>query len=865
MLQLKNIFKDYYVDKKPLKVLKDINLSFPEQQFVTILGPSGCGKTTLLNLIGGLDQYTSGDLIIEGKSTKEFKDRDWDAYRNHRVGFIFQTYNLITHLSVLENVELSLTLTGMSSKERVQKAKDALINVGLEKEMHKQINQLSGGQMQRVAIARALVNDPSIILADEPTGALDSKTSVQVMDIIKEISKDKLVIMVSHNEALAEKYSDRIIRMLDGVIVSDTESTATKIKEPAQKEVNKNTSMPFSMALKSSFKNIMTKKGRSIITSIAGSLGIIGIALVASVSTGFNDYIKRIEGETMASYPIGVFANSIELSPDSFTEDKFVEFPDEENLVIYDPSDSNQSVINLYTNKITQEFVDVVEKMKEDEVASSVVYNYPKHMKLITEHPTTNPNGLVKEAGSTTFNYLSPIAGGTFTQLFGPQEFVSEYYDLIGENSKYPTDANEIVLVIDRYNRVNIDALKNLGLHIDGPATGTHIPFEDIIGKKYKLIDNDDFYKRDPSKDLMVDTYKLTRVGSTINKEPITKTIEKYTEISNAEKKVLFEDETKGFELKVVGVLRPKAGTELNILSSGLAYTQALNEYMQTQNHDSAFTMSIFNNIVLDKTKIDSLPSLDNAPGIIAASKFYSPLYDVNSPDKTMSLTDFYNLARSNNFRVDNLEPGDDLVLTYIKSELEQTYTNIESIAIFPSDSQARKTIKARIDEFNKGKEDADKIKYSDMVTLIANSLADIVTVISTVLIIFTSISLVVSSVLIGIITYISVLERTKEIGVLRALGARKKDVARLFQAETFIIGLFAGLIGVFVAYAINIPLNIILQHSFPEQNLGNIANLTPLIALVLVAINVSLTMLSGLLPSSIAARKNPVEALRTE
>lgn len=863
MLQLRNIFKDYYVDKKPLKVLKDINLDFPKEQFVTILGPSGCGKTTLLNLIGGLDQYTSGDLIIEGKSTKQFKDGDWDAYRNHRVGFIFQSYNLITHLNVLENVELSLTLTGMSSKERVKKAKEALINVGLEAEMHKQVNQLSGGQMQRVAIARALVNDPSIILADEPTGALDSKTSEQVMEIIKEISKNRLVIMVSHNEVLAEKYSDRIIKMLDGVIVSDTGEKHAKSKIATEKEVNKNTAMPFTMALKSSFKNIMTKKGRSIITSIAGSLGIIGIALVASVSTGFNNYIKRIESETMASYPIGVFANSFDISPTAFSEEKFEEFPSDENIVVYDPNDASTSILNLYTNKITPAFIDVVDQMKTDGIASSVVYNYPKHMELITEHP----DGTVRDAGKTSFNVLTPLSSGTFNQLFGEEAYVNEYYDLIGSQSKFPSAANEIVLVIDRYNRVNLDDLINLGIHSDDPvSTGNNkMPFDQIIGKKYKLIDNDLYYVRDESKDLQIDSAVLTQTPDGIVKTEIVKTIEKYVEIDNNQKKVLFEDEEKGMELEIVGILRPKQGTELSIQSTGLAYTQELNAYMQTKNTESAFTKSMFNNYILTPSIINMLPNYDDLTYVLAAAKFYSPLHNPTSPSKSLNLTEFYSLGRENNFRVNTLEPGDDVLLNFIKDELETSFTNIESIAIFPSDSKARKEVKARIDQHNAGKNDEDKIKYSDMVTLIANGLGDIVTVVSSVLIIFTSISLVVSSVLIGIITYISVLERTKEIGVLRALGARKKDVARLFQAETFIIGLFAGLIGVGTAFMITIPINLILQAAFPEQQLGAIANLTPLVAILLVSINVALTMLSGLLPSSIAARKNPVEALRTE
>ena len=855
MLQLKNVFKNYYVDQKPLKVLKDINLTFPDKQFVTILGPSGCGKTTLLNLIGGLDQYTSGDLIIEGKSTKQFKDSDWDAYRNHRVGFIFQSYNLITHLNVLDNVEMSLTLTGMSVKERTKKAKDTLIAVGLEPEMYKQVNQLSGGQMQRVAIARALVNDPSIILADEPTGALDSKTSIQVMDIIKEISKTRLVIMVSHNEGLAERYSDRVISMLDGVIVSDSSKTEAKVSEPTGVEKNKNTSMPFSMALKSSFKNILTKKGRSIITSIAGSLGIIGVALVSSVSTGFNDYIVRIESETMASYPISVFSSSLEFSRSSFQEVEREEFPAEEEVYIYDENDANESSIKFYYNQFTPAFVDVVQGLEDDGLASSVVFNYPKHMKLLTEFP----DGKVNLAGRTNFSQISPLTSGTFTQLFGKQEFVNQYYDLIGSESRYPSEVNEIVLVIDRYNRVEKGDLQNLGFLESGATSIQKFSFSDILGKKYKLIDNDDFYVPLPAQNFEVEDFAS---------ESGTKTIQKFGTIDINTAKTIFEDDQKGIELEIVGVLRPKPGTELQILSEGLAYTEELNTLMQTQNKESAFTKAIFGNIAVtndDSDTPDAVPTFEqiiaNLPSYL---KFYDPYYDWTNPNKTLTQTEFFSLAKNNNAQVSDLDPLNP-IQAMIRTAFSAIYTNVESVAIFPSDSAAKKEIKAKIDEYNKTVTDPYKITYSDLVATITNSLATLIDVVTIVLIIFTSISLVVSSVLIGIITYISVIERTKEIGVLRAIGARKKDVGRLFQAEAFIIGLTAGLIGVITAYLLTIPTNIILNNAFPDQNIGNIANLTIWVAMGLVVLNVGLTMLSGLLPSSIAARKNPVEALRTE
>lgn len=851
MLQLKNVFKNYYVDQKPLKVLKDINLTFPDKQFVTILGPSGCGKTTLLNLIGGLDQYTSGDLIIEGKSTKKFKDSDWDAYRNHRVGFIFQSYNLITHLNVLDNVEMSLTLTGMSVKERTKKAKETLIAVGLEPEMYKQVNQLSGGQMQRVAIARALVNDPSIILADEPTGALDSKTSIQVMDIIKEISKTRLVIMVSHNEGLAERYSDRVISMLDGIIVSDSQKTEVKVSEPTGVEKNKNTSMPFSMALKSSFKNILTKKGRSIITSVAGSLGIIGVALVSSVSTGFNDYIGRIESETMASYPISVFSSSFEFSRSSFQEVEREEFPAAEEVYVYDQSDANESAIKFYYNQFTPAFVDVLQGLEEDGLASSVVFNYPKHMKLLTEYP----DGQVNLAGRTSFSQISPLTSGTFNQLFGKQEFVNQYYDLIGTESRYPSNVNEIVLVIDRYNRVEVSDLINLGFIKDRASAVEKFSFDDVLGKKYKLIDNDDFYVPLPAQNFDVTDYMS---------EGETKTIQKFGTIDINTAKTIFEDNQKGIELEIVGVLRPKAGTELQILSQGLAYTEELNTLMQTKNENTAFTKAIFGNMALTQMPDPSLTPEELQLALPNYLKFYDPYYDWNNPTKALTQTEFFSLAKNNNAHVSDIDPTNPLS-ALIRTIFSAIYTNVESVAIFPANAAAKKDIKATIDNYNKTVEAPYKITYSDLVATITNSLATLIDVVTIVLIIFTSISLVVSSVLIGIITYISVIERTKEIGVLRAIGARKKDVGRLFQAEAFIIGLTAGLIGVITAYLLTIPTNIILNNAFPDQNIGNIANLTIWVAIGLVVLNVGLTMLSGLLPSSIAARKNPVEALRTE
>lgn len=849
MLRLKNIYKDYYVAKKPLHVLKDLNLTFPQQQFVTILGPSGCGKTTLLNLIGGLDKYTAGDLIIDGKSTKQFKDYDWDAYRNHRVGFVFQSYNLIPHLKVLENVEISLRLSGIGAAERREKARQVLIEVGLESELHKRPNQLSGGQLQRVAIARALVNDPSIILADEPTGALDSVTSDQVIGLLKEISKTRLVIMVSHNEDLAKRYSDRIIRMLDGKIIADSAEADHKVIKDTQileAEVNKKTAMSFLTALKSSYKNILTKKGRTILTALAGSLGIIGIGLVSAVSSGFQNYIDRMERETMASYPIAVFAQSIDFST-GFNPPKvdYVAYPDEEEVIVYDESESQEQAITINQNIITDDFIALVDEMVNDGIASSSMINYGENVHVIAK-----PNvGNARFVNSPRFSSLSPLPSGMFTQLPGDEAYMSEFYDVLGTNSTFPTNKNEVMLVIDKYNRLSITLLESLGIIDSRFDNISSINFDDIIGREYKLITRNDYAYRAPGN---VDDFVDTRPDAFGQ----FRRIERYRFRTAQE---LYADDNVGETLTISGILRAKRNINFNLVTLGLVYTQELNDHMYELNKGNNIAKSQVNNVIIRE--------IPDGTNLQTAFEFYTTSSNAATlEDSRIDAETYLARLRAVGARSDDVDPTNPLYYQAISNLLDEMYSPIVSVAIFATNSASKQLIKDRIIAYNEAQTDKKyEITPFDAVALVTTSLATMIDVVSIVLIVFTSISLVVLGFLIGIITYVSVIERTKEIGILRAIGARKKDISRLFNAETFIIGLLAGIMGVGTTYLLSIPINLILNSLFPTQNIGQIAFLPPLSALFLITFNILLTITAGLIPSRIAAKKDPVVALRTE
>ena len=757
MLELKKIKKDYKTGDFIQHALKNIDLSFRENEFVAILGPSGSGKTTLLNIIGGLDRYTTGDLIIDGKSTKKFKDKDWDAYRNHAVGFIFQSYNLISHISVLENTMMGMTLSGVSFRERKRKALELLDKVGLKDHAYKKPNQLSGGQMQRVAIARALANDPKIILADEPTGALDSKTSMQIMELIKEISKDKLVIMVTHNKELAENYASRIVNMKDGEIIGDSNPIDDNVKTGNLKITK--TSMSFLTALKLSFENIKTKKGRTILTSFASSIGIIGIALILSLSNGFNIEVENFEQDSLSQSPIMITNQTVQMDENTLNElkgdNEKEKYPSEK--MVYSKNDISDTII--HTNKITDDYVNYIDKMDMDNISG---ISYLKGTNTILLSKNGDDYKFLNDNSSSFTNNILP---------YSPSDsLIDKNYDVLAGKV---TDEAGLVLFVDSYNRISSSLLESLGL--DDSAS-----FEDILNKEIKVIFNDDYYKK-------------------INGNFI---------VENDLEKLYDSEES--VSIKIMAIVRGKEDKELITGSSGLYYTSALAGEVISKNKDSL--------IVKEQEKLD------------------------------------YNVLTHQKFDENTTK---DSVLGYLGADVLPM-----AIYIYPKDFDTKDKITDYLDEYNDGKNEEDVIQYTDMAEMISSLSGNIMDAITIVLIAFSSISLVVSSIMIGIITYISVLERTKEIGVLRALGARKKDITRVFNAETFIIGVFSGLLGVAIAYLLTIPTNKIIEDL---SGLAGVAKLNPIHSIILIIISLTLTVIGGFIPSKMASRKNPVEALRTE
>ena len=757
MLELKKIKKDYKTGDFIQHALKNIDLSFRENEFVAILGPSGSGKTTLLNIIGGLDRYTTGDLIIDGKSTKKFKDKDWDAYRNHAVGFIFQSYNLISHISVLENTMMGMTLSGVSFRERKRKALELLDKVGLKDHAYKKPNQLSGGQMQRVAIARALANDPKIILADEPTGALDSKTSMQIMELIKEISKDKLVIMVTHNKELAENYASRIVNMKDGEIIGDSNPIDDNVKTGNLKITK--TSMSFLTALKLSFENIKTKKGRTILTSFASSIGIIGIALILSLSNGFNIEVENFEQDSLSQSPIMITNQTVQMDENTLNElkgdNEKEKYPSEK--MVYSKNDISDTII--HTNKITDDYVNYIDKMDMDNISG---ISYLKGTNTILLSKNGDDYKFLNDNSSSFTSNILP---------YSPSDsLIDKNYDVLAGKV---TDEAGLVLFVDSYNRISSSLLESLGL--DDSAS-----FEDILNKEIKVIFNDDYYKK-------------------INGNFI---------VENDLEKLYDSEES--VSIKIMAIVRGKEDKELITGSSGLYYTSALAGEVISKNKDSL--------IVKEQEKLD------------------------------------YNVLTHQKFDENTTK---DSVLGYLGADVLPM-----AIYIYPKDFDTKDKITDYLDEYNDGKNEEDVIQYTDMAEMISSLSGNIMDAITIVLISFSSISLVVSSIMIGIITYISVLERTKEIGVLRALGARKKDITRVFNAETFIIGVFSGLLGVAIAYLLTIPTNKIIEDL---SGLAGVAKLNPIHSIILIIISLTLTVIGGFIPSKMASRKNPVEALRTE
>ena len=861
MLGLKNIKKSYKTADFTQVALDNINLEFRKSEFVSILGPSGSGKTTLLNIIGGLDRYDSGDLIINGKSTKDFKDRDWDEYRNNSVGFIFQSYNLIGHINVLSNVEMSMTLSGVGSKEKRKRALEVLEKVGLKDHAYKKPNELSGGQMQRVAIARALVNNPDIILADEPTGALDSNTSIQIMELIKEISKDKLVIMVTHNPELAQKYSSRIIRLLDSKIIDDTMpyNPTPKEKEEAKKDLKKSrkTSMSFWTALSLSINNLKTKKGRTILTAFAGSIGIIGIATIMSLSNGVQSYIDRTQEETLSSYPLTIQENTIDASAmiELMMGQNDIDTSTQEENKVYS-NDIMNEVMSTMSSKIEKnnlkrfkEYLDT-NREKINDSLTAIEYNYDLNLNIYSQ----KDGKTVKSNPSTVFEKIGMDFGGanammsqfTSTDVFLKQldneELVHSQYNLLAGN--WPQNYNEVVLLVDKNNQVSDYTLYSLGLKdqdeleakynkiLSGEEVEsdeqTSYTYDDILNLEFKVLPQTDYYEKEGN----------VWIDKSEDEEYIEQKLE------NAE------------TLKVVGIIQINEEAIANRTSGVILYTKELEEHIIDKVSNSEIVKEQLAN---DKINVFT--------GLEFNEESTSKEFDINSLSDEQRA---YLMSLSQEELAQVIAAySENANATYETTLDKMGYVNIEepsTINIYPKDFEAKENIENFISEYNtivenEGNE-SDTINYTDTVGLIMSSVTSIVNIISYVLIAFVSISLVVSSIMIGIITYISVLERTKEIGILRSIGASKKDISRVFNAETLIIGFCAGVLGIVCTYLLTFPANAILK---AVVNVSGLVQVPWGAALVLVCISMILTVISGLIPSKMASKKDPVIALRTE
>ncbi len=1003
MLELKHIVKNYPAGNGHVNALKGIDLQFRKSEFVSILGPSGCGKTTMLNIIGGLDQYTSGDLIINGRSTKDFKDRDWDTYRNHSIGFVFQSYNLIPHQTVLQNVELALTLSGVSKKERRARAKKALQDVGLSDQLSKKPSEMSGGQMQRVAIARALVNNPDIILADEPTGALDTETSVQVMEILKEISKDKLIIMVTHNPSLAETYSTRIIRMLDGVITSDSqplsEAEVKAAAHPMPTEQNKKTkkpSMSLATAFMLSFKNLFSKKGRTMLTSFAGSIGIIGIALIFAVSQGMTTYITVVQEEALSSYPITIESQTMDITAlmSAFMSAAASDSQHELDAVykksaLYDminalnDMDMQENDLKAFKAYLAQQMANKESSMLYPAV-SGIQYSYDLPLLVYTKNidgniiasdttelmrgiigefmgmdmsamlGATQGNGVMSSMMSSSMSMQQSMMKLWQEMLPGKDgapisDVLQKQYDVV--YGSWPNSYNEVVLVLDEHNELDDMTLYALGLlseeaidkimsaAVDGTtleSTEKKWTYEEICDLEYRLILNSSCYVYDEATGLYNDLRK-TDTGI----------------------RYLYDN---GLSLKVSGIIRPSKDATSTMINGSIAYTSALTEYVITESQKSAaiqaqrdnpsvdiitglpFSENTGNLTVAEKAaelrayltglsenekadayiRIKSIPSAEMLEQSIAqalngmtreqmnanliaglSEQMRIDIEELTTYVEAMSdeeITDIFEEILSNQIKtqyaqqvaeqMSTIPPAqlagmlsvelptytDEQCATYYDEIMEFSEASLESnlltlgyvdldepssINIFASSFANKDVIEDVIAQYNEGKDELEKIKYTDYIGIMLSSITTIINAITYVLIAFVAISLVVSSIMIGVITLISVQERTKEIGILRAIGASKKNVSSMFTAETVIIGFTSGLLGILVTYLLCIPINAIINHL---TGIANLKAILPIpVAVILVAISVVLTLISGLIPSRSAAKKDPVVALRTE
>ncbi|MBO7187270.1 MAG: ABC transporter ATP-binding protein/permease [Clostridia bacterium] len=883
MLELRNIVKNYYVGDTTVEALKGVSIKFRESEFVSILGPSGCGKTTLLNIIGGLDKYTSGDLIINEKSTKEYGDRDWDTYRNHSVGFVFQNYNLIPHQTVLENVEIALTLSGIGVQERRERAISALEKVGLKDKLKSKPNQLSGGQMQRVAIARALVNDPDILLADEPTGALDSTTSVQVMELLKEISKDRLIIMVTHNPQLADEYSTRIIKILDGQITDDSAPfdgvIDQKTEEKAESNVRKTTvnkgkkkrtSMSFWTALSLSFKNLMTKKGRTFLTSFAGSIGIIGIALILSLSSGFQRYINKVQEDTLSNYPVSITEQAADVGS-MLTElvgdkENLTEYPNTTTVTSKDTFANmlDAASVGIATNDL-KSFKSYLTQNIDMSKVSAIQYTYNLDFDVYAKvdedkYEKRNAFDVMALMNASSPNSSMMMGGAdVFSEMIDNHELIKEQYDLIDGNWNNPNSANQALLVIDKYNQISDYDLYNLGID-----TGVGFKIAKWVIKSQMPEATDE---------QIIDRLRIPMIKQMLNSQGITYTIpddptaeqpsivinfneligKRFNLLSSADKFTVtainggetsstisgdaLNDklDNSSLNLEIVGIVRLKEEASTGCLKSCVVYSKALTNALVARAEE----------VLLDESSL------------LYKQKVANP--DFNYFDPTGEGKWSYTVS----YGTTELEVNDNY-----ESNLEKlgliNFDNPASINIYPTSFENKDYINDFIANYNKINEDDEskKITYTDYLGIMMSSISTIIDAISYILIGFVSVSLVVSSIMIGIITYISVLERIKEIGILRAVGASKKDISRVFNAETLIIGFVSGVIGIGTTLLLTIPVNLIID---ALAGIGSVAKLPTLGGVILVLISMALTLVAGLVPSRIASKKDPVVALRSE
>lgn len=883
MLQLRNIVKDYHTGDEVVQALKGVSVNFRRNEFVSILGQSGCGKTTLLNIVGGLDQYTSGDLVINGKSTKDFKSRDWDSYRNNSVGFVFQSYNLIPHQSVLSNVELALTLSGVSKAERRKRAKEVLEKVGLGNQIHKKPNQMSGGQMQRVAIARALINDPDILLADEPTGALDTETSVQIMDLLKEIAKDKLVIMVTHNPELAQQYSTRIVKLLDGNVIDDTNpfSDEDEAKEDDGSYTPRKTSMSLFTAFSLSLNNLMTKKGRTFLTAFAGSIGIIGIALILSLSSGFQKYINDVQEETLATYPIQITKKAMDYSE---LLSKMVGNNEE------DSSHNHKGENKVYSGDIMGDMlVSMVSDVKENDLetfknyieddangftkyTSDITYTYDTPLYVFNENSANggiaqvNPSttmtdmgfGGMADAQESTADFMSAFSYGNssmdmWTQMLDNQDLLKQQYDVLAGH--WPENKNEVVLVVDKNNEISDFTLYTLGIRDSSELSdmvstilgGGEVPeidkmefsYDDLLNLKFKVVLPGNLYKKNSD-----GTYTDMSTDADFLK----------TAVAN------------GLEVKVSAVIRASDSAYATTIQPGyIGYTSELANYIVEENEKTdvlkaqldspdtdIFTGMPFSDgkeLTADDVDMDSVMQQLMASGQVTE--------DMQAQMASMSKDQLFEMLKGYGFFQESTATYEDNMTKLGYSELAKP----ASINLYCAEFADKDEITKLIDKYNADYPD-NEITYTDYIGIMLSSVTKIINAITYVLIAFVAISLIVSSIMIGIITYISVLERTKEIGILRSIGASKKDISRVFNAETFIIGLFSGLIGIGVTVLLNIPISKVIEGFI---NVSGVSALPWKGGVALVVISVILTLIGGLIPSRLAAKKDPVIALRSE